>query len=73
MKAKNAIMGAKVMIKKSSRYYDGSYNNPKDSVGTINRINKGYGLPVGVAWEDGHNTYNYEDLKLVKEVCHTSV
>lgn len=68
MKAKNAIIGAKVMIKKSSRFYDGSYNNPKDSVGTIDRIRKGYyGLPVSVDWEGGHNTYNYEDLKLVKE------
>lgn len=67
MKAKNAIIGAKVMIKKSSRFYDGSYNNPKDSVGTIDDIDEGCSLPVGVAWEDGHNTYNYEDLKLVKE------
>ena len=67
MKAKNAIIGAKVMIKKSSCYYDGSYNNPKTSVGTIDGINKWCRLPVSVAWEDGHNTYNYEDLKLVKE------
>lgn len=67
MKAKNAIIGAKVMIKKSSRFYSGTPSNPINSVGTINRINKGYGLPVGVAWEDGHNAYNYEDLKLVKE------
>lgn len=66
MKAKNAIIGAKVMIKKSSRFYDGSYNNPKDSVGTIDGIRE-CSLPVGVAWEDGHNVYNYEDLKLVKE------
>ena len=67
MKAKNAIVGAKVMIKKSSCYYDGSYNNPKDSVGTIDRIREWATLPVGVAWEDGHNSYKYEDLKLVKE------
>lgn len=67
MKAKNAIIGAKVMIKKSSRFYDGSYNNPKDSVGTIDDIRGWSSLPVGVAWEDGHNAYNYEDLKLVKE------
>lgn len=67
MKAKNAIIGAKVMIKKSSRFYDGSYNNPKGSVGTIDDIDEGCRLPVGVTWEGGHNTYNYEDLKLVKE------
>ena len=67
MKAKNAIVGAKVMIKKSSCYYDGSYNNPKDSVGTINSINLGSCLPVSVTWEGGRNSYNYEDLKLVKE------
>lgn len=67
MKAKNAIIGAKVMIKKSSCYYVGSYNNPKDSVGTIDRVYVGHSLPVGVTWEDGHNAYKYEDLKLVKE------
>ena len=67
MKAKNAIIGAKVMIKKSSCYYDGSYNNPKDSVGTIYGIYDGSSLPISVTWEVGHNTYNYEDLKLVKE------
>ena len=67
MKAKNAIVGAKVMIKKSSRFYYGSCHNPKDSVGTIERINKRRMLPVSVTWEGGHNVYNYEDLKLVKE------
>lgn len=67
MKAKNAIIGAKVMIKKSSCYYNGSHNNPKDSVGTIDRINGGCSLPVIVVWEGGRNAYNYEDLKLVKE------
>ena len=67
MKAKNAVIGAKVMIKKSSRYYRGTQNNPKDSVGTIDSSNGQCILPVYVTWEDGHNTYNYEDLKLVKE------
>lgn len=66
MKAKNAIVGAKVMIKKSSRFYYGSCNNPKDSVGTIDGIRMG-SLPVSVTWEGGQNTYKYEDLKLVKE------
>lgn len=67
MKAKNAVVGAKVMIKKSSRYYEGSRNNPKDSEGTIDVIHEWRSLPVSVVWEGGHNTYNYEDLKLVKE------
>lgn len=67
MKAKNAIVGAKVMIKKSSSFYNGSYNNPKDSVGTIDGIYELSSLPISVTWEVGHNTYNYEDLKLVKE------
>lgn len=67
MKAKNAVVGAKVMIKKSSCYYIGSRNNPKDSVGTIDALDSDRFLPVSVTWEDGHNEYNYEDLKLVKE------
>ena len=66
MKAKNAIIGAKVRIKKSSRFYLGTPNNPISSVGTISYI-KGLGFPIGVSWEGGHNSYNYEDLKLVKE------
>lgn len=66
MKAKNAIIGAKVMIKKSSPFYLGTPSNPTESVGTISYI-KARGLPIRVTWEGGHNTYNYEDLKLVKE------
>ena len=67
MKAKNAIVGAKVMIRKSSYYYLGTHSNPKDSVGTIDDIREKGILPVLVTWEGGHNSYNYEDLKLVKE------
>lgn len=66
MKDKNAVVGAKVMIKKSSKYYRGTPSNPINSVGTISRI-KAQGLPIVVSWEDGCNSYNYEDLKLVKE------
>ena len=67
MKAKNAIIGAKVMIKKYSRFYLGTPSNPISSVGTISYI-KAQGLPIHVSWEGGgHNSYNYEDLKLVKE------
>ena len=66
MKVKNAIIGAKVMIKKSSRFCRGTPNNPINSVGTITYI-KAQGLPIQVTWEYGHNSYNYEDLKLVKE------
>ena len=67
MKAKNAIVGAKVMIKKSSCYYDGGRDNPTDSGGTIDSIHGQDILPVYVTWEDGQNSYNYGDLKLVKE------
>ena len=66
MKAKNAIIGAKVMIKKSSCFYRATTNNPINSVGTILGI-KAQGLPIQVSWEGGRNSYNYEDLKLVKE------
>lgn len=66
MKAKNAIVGAKVMIKKSSRFYLGTPSNPIDEVGTITYI-KARGLPIRVSWEGGDNAYDYEDLKLVKE------
>ena len=66
MEAKNAIVGAKVMIKKSSSFYLGTPSNPISSVGTISYI-KERGLPIRVAWEGGYNSYNYEDLKLVKE------
>lgn len=65
MKVRNAIVGAKVMIKKSSRYYLGTPCNPISSVGTISDI-KAHGLPIRVSWEDGYNSYAYEDLKLVK-------
>lgn len=69
MKAKNAVVGAKVMIKKSSRWYMGtSTNNPKDTVGEILTIGDGTGLIIRVRWKGGYiNSYRYEDLKLVKE------
>ena len=66
MKAKNAVVGAKVMIKKSSRFYYGTPSNPIDSVGIITDI-KARGFPIQVYWGGVYNTYNYEDLKLVKE------
>ena len=67
MKVKNAIVGAKVMIKKSSSFYLGTPSNPTESVGTIASIKAGWGFPIRVSWEGGYNSYNYEDLKLIKE------
>lgn len=68
MKAKNAVVGAKVMIKKSSRWYMGTSNNPKDTVGEILTVGDGTGLIIRVRWVGGYtNAYRYEDLKLVKE------
>ena len=73
MKAKNAIVGAKVKIKRSSKWY--SYDcqsNPKDTVGTITSFNLEYAiagdLSTHVDWGNGYtNCYRLVDLKLVKE------
>lgn len=66
MKVKNAVVGAKVMIKKSSGFYMGTPSNPINSVGEV--IGGSTGLDIRVRWGGGHiNSYRYEDLKLVKE------
>ena len=45
MKAKNAIVGAKVKIKRSSKWYSyDDYDNPKDTTGTITSFNLGADL-----------------------------
>lgn len=61
MKAKNAIVGAKVQIKRSSKWYsDQDVHNPKDTTGCITSFN--------VDWSNGYsNCYRLVDLKLVKE------
>lgn len=73
MKAKNAIVGAKVKIKRSSKWYcDGSQCNPKDTTGTITSFSLEAGtagdFSTHVDWGNGwFNCYRLVDLKLVKE------
>lgn len=73
MKAKTAIVGAKVKIKRSSKWYSSECpSNPKDTTGTITSFNLGADLEgdfsTHVNWGDGYtNCYRLVDLKLVKE------
>ena len=73
MKAKNAIVGAKVKIKRSSKWYGySSQSNPKDTTGTITSFDVysdvDGALSTRVAWGNGYtNYYRLIDLKLVKE------
>ena len=73
MKAKEAIVGAKVKIKRSSKWYRcEDLSNPKDTTGTIISFNLGADLEgdfsTNVDWGNGwFNCYRSIDLKLVKE------
>ena len=73
MKAKNAIVGAKVKIKRSSKWYSyESPSNPKDTPGTITSFNLESAtdgdFSTKVDWGNGYtNCYRLVDLKLVKE------
>ena len=73
MKAKNATVGAKVKIKRSSKWYRyDSQSNPRDTTGTIASFNLGADLEgdfsTHVDWGNGYtNSYRLIDLKLVKE------
>ena len=73
MKAKNAIVGAKVKIKRSSKWYGyDDYSNPKDTTGTITSFNLESAtdgdFSTKVDWGNGYtNCYRLVDLKLVKE------
>ena len=73
MKAKNAIVGAKVKIKRSSKWYRyDSQSNHKDTTGTITSFNLGADLDgdfsTTVDWGNAYiNWYRLIDLKLVKE------
>ena len=73
MKAKNAIVGAKVKIKRGSKLYSyGGRSNPKDTTGTITSFNLESALEgdfsTTVDWGNGYiNWYRLIDLKLVKE------
>lgn len=68
MKKSNAVVGVKVLIKKSSEYYvDDDVNNPKDTIGVITHLSPRNHLPTNVTWEGGRpNAYNLEDLKLAE-------
>ena len=73
MKAKNAIVGAKVKIKRSSKWYRyEDLSNPNDTTGTIISFNLGADLEgdfsTNVDWGNGYsNCYRLIDLILVKE------
>ena len=73
MKAKNAIVGAKVKIKRSSKWYEyESLSNPRDTTGTIKTFDLESAIDGGfsthVDWGNGYtNCYRLVDLKLVKE------
>ena len=73
MKVKNAIVGAKVKIKRSSKWcsYESS-SNPKDTTGTITAFNLESAIEgdfsTNVDWGNGYtNCYRLIDLKLVEE------
>lgn len=73
MKAKNAIVGAKVQIKRSSKWYsDQDVCNPKDTTGCITSFDldaaEDGDFSIRVDWDNGScNAYRLMDLKLVKE------
>lgn len=73
MKAKNAIVGAKVQIERSSKWYSGqSVHNPKDTTGCITSFSleadTAGDFSTAVYWDNGcTNIYRLVDLKLVKE------
>lgn len=73
MKAKHAIVGAKVKIKRSSKWYHYDRpSNPIDTTGTITSFNLESALEgdfsTHVDWGNGYtNCYRLVDLKLVKE------
>ena len=73
MKAKNAIVGAKVKIKRSYKWYrEQSRSNPKDTTGVITSFDLYAAIDgdfsIRVDWDNGSlNCYRLADLKLVKE------
>lgn len=73
MKAKDAIVGAKVQIKRSSKWYsDQDVDNPKDTTGCITSFDldaaEDGDFSIQVDWSNGYsNGYRLVDLKLVKE------
>lgn len=73
MKAKNAIVGAKVQIKRSSKWYsDQAVHNPKQPTGCITSFDldaaEDGDFSTHVDWGNGYiNCYRLVDLKLIKE------
>ena len=73
MKAKNDIVGTKVKIRRSSKWYSSeSRRNPKDTTGCITSFDLGAAIDgdfsIHVDWGNGYgNCYRLVDLKLVKE------
>lgn len=73
MKAKNAVVGAKVQLKRSSEWYrKQSRSNPRDTTGCIISFDldaeKDGDFSIRVDWDNRScNAYRLKDLKLVKE------
>lgn len=62
MKNNNFKVGDVVRIRKGTRYYIGNVNNPKDTDGTIRKIDNTY---IYVKWPDyPSNSYLPKDLEL---------
>lgn len=59
-------IGDRVKIKKDSKWYTNSRNNPKNIEGTINNITNHNDLNIYVYWDNGgNNAYYVEDLELI--------
>lgn len=59
--------GDRVVIKRKSKWNDGSRNNPMGVVGIITKHNRGeyYSLSIEVDWGKGvHNSYDEKDLTI---------
>lgn len=70
-KATKLMVGDRVRISKSSRYYTNKDNNPVNFTGTIKSVRSDSLFPhlnVKVAWDNGErNSYNESDLYLYSE------
>jgi len=60
-------VGDRVKIKKNSRFYEGTRNNPKDILGRIAFFSKGVNLNIRVDWDNGGSEdYSENDLELAE-------
>jgi len=64
---KDNLKGLRVMISKDSRWYrEGDEWNPINIIGTIYRVNFGWGSRYSVKWPNGKtNGYSEEDLDVI--------